>query len=359
MLLRALVFGCLLLASEQCLAQQDCESVIALSKVVTTTVADRASVEQHASNFCNEYEQSRGKSGSSGFEASYKFLSLSQSNTSASKEEIASKYCSASSSNLRSSDAFRQYIEAISPNAYSAYEQCIANQQRDLKYNVNTASVLPKQFTMSASFVSSTGRPSTHVTYSASEGVSCTWLGGEGRTQKIASGTVAVLECKRTSASTPSYVSLNGSEANQVPLTLPWQAYDSSGTPIDVLSAIRSQISRLESRLQQMTDVTTAIGNGRILAIARIKGGALQTSSPGVSFEPGGKISFPNPKRLTYVPIVSDSAEYPYITSTHWINSIIDFQSFSVRQKALDTAGAERTSNPLDFTVAVIGFEGH
>jgi hypothetical protein len=37
---------------------QGCENLIALSKLVSTTVADRPVVEQHAADFCNDYNKS-------------------------------------------------------------------------------------------------------------------------------------------------------------------------------------------------------------------------------------------------------------------------------------------------------------
>lgn len=37
----------------------DCINVIALSKVISTTVEDKSSLDQHAENFCKEFSQSK------------------------------------------------------------------------------------------------------------------------------------------------------------------------------------------------------------------------------------------------------------------------------------------------------------
>src|SRR5437867_4479171 len=75
---------------------EDCTSVIALSKIVSTAVADQESVDQHAAKFCSEYSRGVQSSSDSSFGASFKFLSASFGAAGATKEEVASKYCSAS-----------------------------------------------------------------------------------------------------------------------------------------------------------------------------------------------------------------------------------------------------------------------
>jgi hypothetical protein len=113
---------------------QQCEGVIALSKVVSAAVQDKTSVEQNAARFCSEYSRSTDRSSSSSFGASYKFLSGSFAGGNASVEAVASKYCSASSNFSESRDAYKQYIESISPNAYNAYQQCLIMSTQDVKF---------------------------------------------------------------------------------------------------------------------------------------------------------------------------------------------------------------------------------
>src|SRR3712207_2091918 len=74
---------------------QDCSSVIALSKLRSSTASSVAEVQSHAAKFCSEYSRNRSDSNTSSAAASYKFLSASFSSGSASVDEVASKYCSA------------------------------------------------------------------------------------------------------------------------------------------------------------------------------------------------------------------------------------------------------------------------
>lgn len=93
----------------------DCINVIALSKVISTTVEDKSSLDQHAENFCKEFSQSKNSTKSANYSASYKVLSASMGTSGASAEQIASKYCSAADSKKSRTDAYKQYIETISP----------------------------------------------------------------------------------------------------------------------------------------------------------------------------------------------------------------------------------------------------
>lgn len=362
-----LVFGAVvfLISVSGNVVAQECESVIALSKVVATVVSDRDSVEQHAANFCNEYSRSGGKSNSASFGASYKFLSASFGSTSASMEAVASKYCSASNSYAASKDAYKQYIETISPNAYSAYEQCLRMSRQDLKFNVNTASILPHEFSMSASFVSSTGQPSAQITYSASKDVTCRWDDTNQKTRILKTGSSAILECERANPSQRSYVTVVRSDvgANQDTLTLPWQAYNKNGHPVDSLAALRSRIISLETQLAKLSagtdkqnSIVTALGKrGRILAMISVHDGIIVSKSDGVTFDrSSGMVSFPNPEGLPFVPVISDFQRTLYTTQTHFIREIQGANKFTVWQTALDTG--DRNWPPSNFTAVVVGF---
>src|SRR6185312_4727796 len=79
---------------------QDCESVIALSKVVSVVVSVRDSVEQHASAFCSEYSRLLEIDSSAKLGASYRFLAASLGGTNVSAEMVAGKYCSAANGAL-------------------------------------------------------------------------------------------------------------------------------------------------------------------------------------------------------------------------------------------------------------------
>jgi H-type lectin domain len=233
---------------------QDCSSVIALSKTVATTVSDQESVEKHASNFCREYARGNTSTTGTSFGASFKFLSASFGQSNASTETVASKYCSASDSSAASKDAFRQYVENISPNAYYAYEQCLKLSRSDLTFNVNVGSILPTQFTMSAAFASRVrGSQSATVLVSSSDGIACTWRGVAGEERTLQSPSTAVLDCRRSSQGTAGFVSLVRSDGTGTePLTLQWPAYDQQGNKIDTVAALQSRLGQVENKLSNM-----------------------------------------------------------------------------------------------------------
>jgi len=337
---------------------QECESVIALSKVVTSAVSDKESVEQHAANFCNEYSRSHGSSSSASYGASYKFLSASFGSSSVSAETVASKYCSASNSYSATKDAYKQYIETISPNAYSAYEQCLKMSKQDLLFNVNVGSILPNQFSMSTSYVSSiAGSTQAVVTYSASNGVSCKWDGSPDKKQTILTGSTVILECTRTDPTKKSFVTLVRNDGRNEPLTLPWQAYDKDGIPIDSLSALQTKVDSVLSQLGPIkTEIEKLSKKANILAILTVQGGRVVTSSEGVSFESStGVITFSNNDRIPFVPLISDySKGANYITETHYVREILGTNKFKIWRTPLDTSA--RNSAPQDFVAIVVGY---
>jgi hypothetical protein len=105
--------------------------------------------------------------------------------------------------------------------------------------------------------------------------------------------------------------------------------------------------------------LSLALGGGRLLAIARVKDSKLVSASPGVALElnpktNSGTITFPNPKNLKVVPVISDANDAPYITNMHYVSNIQN-NNFSVRRKAMDTG--DRTYLPTDFTAIVVGFD--
>jgi hypothetical protein len=356
---KILVFFALAIGASESTHGQQCESVIALSKVVSTVVADKESVEQHAANFCSEYSKSIGRSSNASFGASYKFLSATFGSNNASAEDVASKYCSTSNSSSASRDVYKQYIESISPNAYSAYEQCLIMSSQDLKFSVNLGSILPNEFSMSTSFISSiAGKTTALVTYSPSSGVTCNWDGTSEKSRTIQSGSRAILECRRTDQTKRAYVTLVRNDAGSgEPLTIPWQAYDKDGVPVDLLAAIQAKVTSLGSQLDGMrAELDASRIRPNVLATVIVQSGRLVSSSDGVSFDPStGLISFSNPKNLPFVPVISDySPNVSFITATHFVKEIVGTNQFRVRRKALDTG--ERTDIPISFTAIVVIF---
>ena len=97
-------------------AQKHCETLIALSKTVSSVVSGRSSVEQNAQNFCSEYARTTSSSRSTSFGASYKFLSLSLGNSGASADEVAS-------AQLAARKVATNYVESFS-TMVRYHDQC-------------------------------------------------------------------------------------------------------------------------------------------------------------------------------------------------------------------------------------------
>lgn len=291
--MRILILPVLLALSCSALAQE-CESVVALSKVVSTVVSDKESVDQHAANFCSEYAKSSGRNSSASFGASYKFLSASLGKSNASHEEVASKYCSASNSSWATKDAYRQYIESISPNAYSAYEQCLRmSTKQDLKFNVNLGSVLPDEFSMSVAFVSQvSGSQTAKLAFSTSSGISCKWNGANDSTLTMTSGTSAILECTRTDQTRRGYVNVVRTDAGSgAPLILPWQEYTKDGVPVDTVLSLRKAIAALQEEMNINTANVASLSQSEIEVFKCPTGNSVSHNANWMTIGCNGQIS--------------------------------------------------------------------
>jgi hypothetical protein len=119
-------------------------------------------------------------------------------------------------------------------------------------------------------------------------------------------------------------------------------------TQIDDLKLTKTQVASLQANLSKDT------WKGGLLAAGTIRGGQLVASTAGVSFDPvSGRISFPNPGGLKFVPVTSAlSPNSQYLTETCYTKSAgPDY--FTLWQGPLDTGG--RNHPPTDCMFAVAG----
>lgn len=98
-------------------------------------------------------------------------------------------------------------------------------------------------------------------------------------------------------------------------------------------------------------------GPDNVLALITVKDGKIERFSNGVSYDAKtGIVSFPNPKKLNFVTVVSDFGSHGiYSTTTNFLRK--DFEStekFKVWATPLDTSG--RNSKPESFSAIVIGY---
>jgi hypothetical protein len=138
---------------------------------------------------------------------------------------------------------------------------------QNLTFNVALGSILPAQFSMNVGFVSRVAASKTAVlSYSASDGVSCKWNGGNSKTLTIQSGSNATLECSRRDQTKKAYVAVvRQDDASQGPLTIPWQAYDREGNPVDSLRALQNKISTMERDVSKLANSKADISAEHLL----------------------------------------------------------------------------------------------
>ncbi len=246
-------FAAVLLLVGSCTATfaDDCSTVIALSRVKAVSISDQSAVEANANNFCSEYSSSNGHSNSANFGASYSFLAASFGSSSASVQQVAGKYCSASSGYATSADAYKNYVETVAPGAYGAYQACVQSSNNNLKYSVDLASVLEHSFAISASFAYVEGANPAEVKYVAGPGVRCQWDNTSNVRTNIGTGHSGILQCSRTDSSHDTYVTVQMITAPVSPLTLHWPAYK-DGVPASALLDLQRTLATLARQVQDL-----------------------------------------------------------------------------------------------------------
>lgn len=239
--------------------QADCTDVIRLSKTVQTATQSRESFESHAANFCSEYKKGTNTTKSANYGISYKLIAASMGTSKASEEEVASKVCSSSSGETSRADAYQQYVETISEHAFKAYESC--ERLKTAKLDISINSVLSKEVVFSVGN-SSTKVSEAKVQVIPSEGAKCTWLSGgsDGDTFSLGNGKTVFLKCTRTDIGQAQAITIGDlSDGAGARLTVPWQAMDSKGVPIDLAAALTAKI---ESALADLRDSNQAMKGG-------------------------------------------------------------------------------------------------
>ena len=249
--MRYLLPSVLLLAAAMSSAQ-NCDNLIALSKVSTVVTSDKESVTQHAENFCNEYRRSQSSASSMAAGASFKFLAATFASGNASADEVASRYCSASSGYSAHKDAYRQYVETIAPEAYQAVDTCM-KLQADVSYNL--ASHTAKEFKVITTFRNSRQDPRpARLEAHPTKGITCDWSKSGKPEIELSSATTKVLECSREDYRSDGSVTVVWANAS-VPganLVLPWPATDA---PVSSLRALQVKVAALD---RGQTDISTS-----------------------------------------------------------------------------------------------------
>jgi len=247
------MFWIAIIAAFPLLAHADsCENLIALSKNKYSISSDKSDIEQAAAQFCSEYSSSSGSTKSRSFGASYKLLSASFGSSNVSVEQVASRYCSASSNYSQSKDAYKQFVELIAPNAYGAYEECLRMSKLDVTFVLDIQTILPDEFAMTTSFSSSTKQDNdATIRASSSSDIACSWDEGTTTTVTLTTGTSAVLHCKRSDQTKAGYVVVARTDGAKGSMSIPWRAYSREGIPVDTINEMETRMIGMENQLGQ------------------------------------------------------------------------------------------------------------
>lgn len=280
--MRRLIYSLVLIACSAAQAQEKCESVIALSKVVTNTVTDESAFKKQAANFCSDYAKRQGGNNSTNIGVSYGAISGSFGQSGASMEEIASKVCSSSDLSQADSAAYKNYVETISPNAYAAYQSCVAMTGSDMRFDVNLAAVLPAEFSITVGFASrAEGNSQANMAFSSSKGVACRWGNTAKDTYSIPDKGSVILKCARDDQTKPGYVKVSRTNGIGGELTIPWVAYSKEGVPVATLANMQKAIDQLSLQATAASTNIAGITGAPVVQVYHCPVGKSPGWSPG------------------------------------------------------------------------------
>jgi hypothetical protein len=234
------------------LAVADCTDVIALSKIRTEIIEGSSSLETAARNFCIEYSSAKNSGSSMSAGANYKFLSASFGSSNASAEQIASRYCDANDSSKARADSYRQYVEAIAPGAYSAYERCVDLGKEGISINVDRMSISPKYFVANTSFKTPSAVGGQELMFNASPGVKCKWSGaGTSNKVTLEPNTASSLSCERKLDTEISIINIFATTRPNSNLSFQWDAYQ-NGLQVGLLQKLMTRVDESVIALNAM-----------------------------------------------------------------------------------------------------------
>jgi hypothetical protein len=144
--------------------------------------------------------------------------------------------------------------------------------------------------------------------------------------------------------------------ALNAPCKTPEDACMLAAKAVEACDEVLAKFQQIQAEIDA---IKVSLGGGRVLATAYVRNGMLngKLSSPNVKFQAPGVLTFPNPRNLRIVPLLSVVAEYAagYTTSDAYILKDPTSTSVEIRQGAKDTGN--RVFPPHDFTAVILGFD--
>lgn len=151
-------------------------------------------------------------------------------------------FCQNESSNNTRTDAYKSYVETISPNSYDAYEKCLQATSGGLIFDINSAAVLPKHMGVIVTYKTSFGASSVQIGFSNSPDVTCKWDLTESSVVQLSANGSAHLTCDRSVDNKISSITLYPQDSSAKAIVFPWRAYDEQGVPIDTIQYLNHQV---------------------------------------------------------------------------------------------------------------------
>ena len=108
-------------------ALANCEAILSLSKVKSITISSKDRFQRRLDNYCKEQRNSSGRSASGGISIG----GIGLSGAGGSSNQSYEQYCQENQNADAAEEAYKQYVESISPRAYDAYEQCLKSTDVD------------------------------------------------------------------------------------------------------------------------------------------------------------------------------------------------------------------------------------
>ncbi len=254
-IITVLICGCCF-ASE---ALANCENIITLSKVTSAVALNRDQFQSTLDNFCREQKNSSGKSAN----GSLSLGPIGLGGGGSSSNQSYDQYCQQNQNKSFGDEAFRQYVESISPRAYDAYEKCLKSVGVDFDLTAMNA----KYFTLLVSFSSRNDlSKAAIVSYVPNgDGVICQWenqmsaetspaASNTSPAQMIGHGRTYSLQCTRQDYKKEDQITIyRADSSDHEQLTIPWRRYNDDLIPVDTVEELANSLNKLRSDVSALS----------------------------------------------------------------------------------------------------------
>lgn len=257
------LLACLALTMPSAASWAICTDVIALSRITSRTVTNESDFAKMAKAFCTQYSSSKASGSGMSVGVQYAGIGGSYGSTDSSAEAIASRTCDSLNTESVSSSAYQNYVEAIAPGAYPAYERCILAEQGGIQFSADPASAGEMSLVFAVTNGSRNNVPvSQTFEFQESAGVSCKWKGAAapGGQKTLGPNMTSSAYCTRTDSSKRASVVVYSTTRGDLPVTFVWQEYK-AGQKVDDLLSLQARVSASEITLGSIQSSVVAFNS--------------------------------------------------------------------------------------------------